>query len=120
MKNERWKVLFLLHVMLMIYSMSGICSKKASGETFLSVLFCVYYGIVIMLLFFYAIGWQQIIKRLPLTTAFANKAVTVIWGLIWGLIFFGESITIGKVAGAMLVMAGVVLYAYADREQSNG
>ena len=82
--------------MLMIYSMSGICSKLASGEAFLSFRFCFYYAIIILLLGFYAIGWQQIIKRLPLTTAFANKAVTVIWGIIWGAVFFHEKVTVGK------------------------
>lgn len=62
------------------------------------------------------LGWQQIIKRLPLTTAFANKAVTVVWGIIWGALFFKEPVTIGKIAGAVLVILGVVLYAYADKE----
>ena len=55
-------------------------------------------------------------KRLPLTTAFANKAVTVVWGIIWGALFFKEPVTIGKIAGAVLVILGVVLYAYADKE----
>ena len=104
MDKSKLKVLFLLHIMLMIYSMSGICSKLASGEKFLSPHFCLYY----------AIGWQQIIKRLPLTTAFANKAVTVVWGIIWGAVFFQEKVTIGKVIGAILVILGVVVYANAD------
>ncbi|MBO4390458.1 MAG: transporter [Lachnospiraceae bacterium] len=102
--------------MLMIYSTSGICSKLAAGEPFLSLKFCLYYGAVIVLLGFYAIGWQQIIKRIPLTTAFANKAVTVAWGIVWGFLVFHESITPGKVIGAALVIAGVVTYSLADRE----
>lgn len=116
MAKDRLKTLFLLHIMLMVYSMSGICSKMAAGTDFLSFKFCLYYGIIIVLLGLYAIGWQQIIKRLPLTTAFANKAVTIVWGIIWGYIFFHEPITVGKVIGAALVTAGVVLYAYADKE----
>lgn len=116
MKNTRVKTLFLLHLMLMVYSMSGICSKMAAKQEFLSIKFCFFYGMIIVLLGFYAIGWQQIIKRLPLTTAFSNKAVTVIWGIIWGTLFFGEPITLGKVTGAALVVLGVVLYAKADGE----
>lgn len=84
------------------------------AEKFLSPHFCLYYAIIILLLGFYAIGWQQIIKRLPLTTAFANKAVTVVWGIIWGAVFFQEKVTIGKVIGAILVILGVVVYANAD------
>ena len=74
----------------------------------------IFLAIIILLLGFYAIGWQQIIKRLPLTTAFANKAVTVVWGIIWGAVFFQEKVTIGKVIGAILVILGVVVYANAD------
>lgn len=119
MTRKKLKTIFLLHLMLMVYSMSGICSKKAAGVAFLSKEFCLYYTIIIALLGFYAIGWQQIIKRLPLTTAFANKAVTVVWGIIWGFLFFRESITIGKVIGAIFVITGVIVYSYADREDDN-
>lgn len=111
------KVLFCLHIMLMIYSLSGICSKKAAGCDFLSISFILYYGCIIGLLGFYAIGWQQIIKRLPLTTAFANKAVTIVWGIIWGAVFFHEPVTLGKVLGAIFVIIGVVLYSYAEERR---
>lgn len=119
MKKETIKYYFILHLLLMVYSFSGICSKKAADTQFLSVQFCLYYGIIIGLLGLYAICWQQIIKRLPLTTAFANKAITVVWGLIWGWFFFQEPITVGKVIGAILVVAGVVLYAKADDGEVN-
>ena len=114
MNKSTIKTIIGLHGMLMVYSMSGICSKLASGEAFLSIRFCVYYAIIIGLLGFYAIGWQQVIKRIPLTTAFANKAVTVVWGIVWGRFFFGESITLGKIMGATLVIAGVILFAESD------
>lgn len=119
MKNHA-KTLIALHLMLMIYSMSGICSKLAGNYPFLSIRFCLFYGIVILLLGFYAIGWQQVIKRLPLSIAFANKAVTTIWGLIWGKLFFHETITIGKMVGAAIVIVGIVLYANSDCEDTNG
>ncbi len=106
----RVKTLFCLHLLLMLYSLEGVCSKLASGEHFFSFKFCICYGIIILLLGVYAIGWQQIIKRLPLTTAYANKAVTVVWGIVWGFLFFSEPVTIGKIVGALLVIVGVVLY----------
>lgn len=112
--KSRIKVFIVLHMLLMIYSMSGICSKMAAKEEFLSPRFCMFYGCIILLLGLYAIGWQQIIKRLPLTTAFANKAVSVVWGMVWGILIFHENITVGNIIGAVLVISGVVLYAYAD------
>lgn len=114
MKN--CKTLLLLHLMLMVYSMSGIFSKLAVGQPFLSFHFCLYYGVIIALLGLYAIGWQQIIKRMPLTLAFANKAVTTVWGLVWGLLFFQERVTVGKLAGIALIVAGVVVFSTADKE----
>jgi drug/metabolite transporter (DMT)-like permease len=114
MKHSNAKIIILLNIMLMIYSMSGICSKLAAKEKFLSKNFCIYYMVIIVLLVLYAVGWQQVIKRLPLTTAFANKAVTIVWGVIWGAIFFGEVVTIGKIVGALFVITGVVMYAKED------
>lgn len=111
--------ILLLHGMLMIYSMSGICSKLAAGEAFLSFKFCMYYTIIIVLLGFYAIAWQQIIKRMPLTTAFANKAVTIIWGMIWGVLFFKEKITIWNAVGIIVIVCGIIMYSKVDGETEN-
>lgn len=107
----------LLHVLLMIYSVTGICSKLASAQAFMSLKFCIYYGLEILLLAIYAIGWQQAIKKLPLTTAYANKAVTVLWGAVWGVMLFRERITWGHAAGIALAAAGVILYS-AEHEET--
>lgn len=114
--KSHFKTLSVLHIMLMIYSLSGIFSKLAAGEKFLSIKFCIYYGMIILLLGFYAIGWQQVIKRLPLTTAFANKAITIIWGMVWGVLFFSEPITFGKILGAIFVILGVIIFAYSEKD----
>lgn len=119
-EKGKLKVLLALHLLLMVYSMSGICSKLAAGQPFLSPKFCVYYAVIIGLLGVYAIGWQQIIKRLPLTTAFSNKAVTVVWGIVWGALFFQEPVTPKKLVGAALIIAGVVLFARADSDTGEG
>lgn len=68
-----------------------------------------------MILGTYAIFWQQIIKRMPLSSAYANKAITVVWGMIWGLLIFNESITIQKLLGALIVVTGVVLFAFSEK-----
>ena len=109
---DKVKNLFLLHLLLFLYSMCSICSKKASGYDFLSMGFIIFYGGMILLLGIYAIFWQQIIKRLPLTLAFANKAVTVIWGMVWGVLIFHEHLSVGKFVGAAVIIAGIVLYNY--------
>ncbi len=110
----------MLHLLLCVYSATGICSKMAGQYPFLSIKFCFFYGLAILLLGLYAIGWQQIIKRISLSVAFTNKAVAVIWGSVWGALLFHETITIGKIVGAAMVIAGVVLYAHSDCEADNG
>ena len=100
----------------MVYSLSGLVSKTAAGVPFLSWQFCLLYAALIALLGVYAIGWQQILKRMDLTTAFSNKAVTVVWGIIWGALFFLEPVTIPKIVGAAMIVVGVVLFSQADVE----
>ncbi len=98
-----------LQALLLLYSMGGIFSKLASGYSFLSKEYILYYAMVLSTLVIYALGWQQVIKRLPLITAYASKAVTVIWGVVWGALIFKEPITVKNVTGAVLIIAGILL-----------
>ncbi len=113
--NMKKRRLYLaIHLFLMVYSASGIISKLAAGQTFLGPRFIFLYGIELLILAFYALGWQQFIKRMPLSVAYANKAVTVVWGCVWGILIFHERMTAGKMAGVLLVLCGVILYGIAD------
>lgn len=105
------KVLLLLHGVLLVLSLSGVASKLASRQEFLSLPFCMFYGVVLLILAFYALAWQQVIKRLPLTFAYANRAITVVWGIVWGALFFGERVTALMLTGATIIIVGIVLYA---------
>lgn len=115
-KKSRKSTYIKLHIILLLYSISAACSKKAAGVPLFSTKFFILYGSCILLLGLYALGWQQILKKLPLTTAFANKAITVVWGIVWGSLLFHETINIRHIIGAALVVLGVVLYAYADSD----
>lgn len=107
-------VYLLLHLLLAAFSFNGVFSKLASQYPFLSPKFILFYGCGIMVLGVYAIGWQQVIKHLPLTTAYANRAVTVVWGIIWSVLLFHEQLNAPKVIGALIVLVGVALFAWAD------
>lgn len=108
-KKGKFVVYFQLHLLFMLYSFGGICSKIAAQEELFSWRWIGLYGLILSNLFFYAICWQQILKKLPLVDAYANKAVTVIWGMIWGYLFFSEPITIGKAVGSIVLVLGVYL-----------
>ncbi len=109
-KSQKVKLYFLLHLLLMMFSVMGICSKIAANQEFMSFRFILYYGLMLAILAIYAVAWQQIIKRLPLTTAFANKAVTVVWGMVWGVVAFQEHIAVNQVIGSVIIIAGIILY----------
>lgn len=116
MKINKTKIKYFiaLHIELLLFSLGGVCTKMASQYEFLSFWFIFFYGLVILNLGVYAIVWQQIIKKLPLNTAYSNKAITIVWGILWGFLFFKEQITWNMIAGALIVIVGVVLVVRAD------
>ena len=120
LKQAKW--FLLLHVILGHPCRgSSVCSKLAAQQPFLSAAFIVLYGLMLLALVTYVRrGWQQVIKHLPLTTAYANKAVTVVWGILLGLAVFGEAVTPRRVIGAVIIICGIVLFVRADNEGEGG
>lgn len=99
--------LIALHLLFALYSLAGVLSKLAAGHAPLSLPFLLLYGGMLAVLLAYAVCWQQALKRLPLSVAYCNKAVTVAWGLFWGALLFGEAVSAKKLAGVLIVSAGV-------------
>ena len=67
------------------------------------------YGLLLVSLAVYALLWQQVLKKLPLNLAYASKSVTLIWGMMWGALIFNETISVGNIIGALLILAGIIL-----------
>lgn len=107
--KETFKSYGLLHGLLILYSLSSVCSKLAAKESFLSFRFCLFYGAVIIILLIYAVFWQQILTRMSLSAAFANKGVLLIWGMVWGTVLFQETITPKMLIGCAIVLLGIFL-----------
>lgn len=108
-RKIKLKDVFLLQAVFFIYSINSIVAKMASGQERFSMAFIMLYGLELVILGIYAILWQQIIKKFELSVAYANKAVTLIWAMIWGSLLFKEQITLSKVGGILLVIAGIVI-----------
>ncbi len=109
-----WKDIVLLHGVFLIVSLGSVASKMAASYPLLSWPFIAFYGLYILALGFYALSWVQIIKRVPLVTAFSNKAVTIVWNMVFGALIFHETITIKSIVAAIIVIAGVILVVTAD------
>jgi len=59
----------------------------------------------------YALLWQQIIAKMPISTAYMFKGTSLIFVLLFSVLLFGEAITLNNVIGAVIIIAGIVLYA---------
>lgn len=104
-----WKHLIFLQGIVMIYTTSGIFAKLASNQTFLSLEFIVLYGMEIVVLGIYAILWQQIIKHIDLSVAYANRSIAIIWSMLWASILFHEQITPQNIIGVLVVVLGTMI-----------
>ena len=108
-KIKRFGSFIFLQFAVMIYSVNTVVAKFVAREPWFSLRFISLYLLEFLVLGVYAILWQQIIKRVELSVAYANKAMTLMWSLVWGVLLFHEGVTFLKVAGVVLVMAGTVL-----------
>ncbi len=110
-KKDEKKITYfiLLHIALIIYALGSFFSKSASFESFLSFKYCCFYAGLLGTLFLYALIWQQAIKHIDLTTAFANKGITIVWGLLIGKLIFGEDISLKKILGTIIIIVGIII-----------
>lgn len=108
-KKNLIKNIIILQAIIMIYTLSTVSAKFASGQEFLSFHFILFYGIEILILGVYAILWQQIIKKFDISVAYANRAISLLWSIIWAIVFFRENITITNVIGVIIVIIGTII-----------
>ena len=103
------KDILMLQLVFFIYSLNSVVANFASKQGSFGLSFFLLYGLEVAILGVYAILWQQIIKKFELSIAYANKAVVLIWAMIFGALIFKEQITASKVAGILLVIVGIVI-----------
>lgn len=109
MKNKGIAAVFFLQGAVLIYSLTTVASKLVSNYDFLSKEFILLYLLDFAVLGIYAILWQQLLKKFELSIAYANKAMTLLWSLLWSVVLFNESVTFKKVIGILLVIAGTII-----------
>lgn len=103
------KDILLLQAIVVIYTLSGVAGKFASGYGFMSLGFILCYGVEILILGVYAVLWQQIIKRFDLSIAYANRSIALLWSMIWAVLLFHERVTVKNLIGVAIVIAGTMI-----------
>ncbi len=106
------KIYVLLAASLLIQSFSSVFIKFAGRQEFLSFRFILYYAVAILCLGVFAVMWQIILEKLPLSTAYMRKGVTYVLIMIWSVVLFREHITLWNIIGCMLIIAGVTVNCY--------
>ena len=109
-----------LQAVVMIYSINTVVAKLVSGQPFLSMKFILLYGLEFAVLGVYAICWQQMIKKFELSIAYANKAMTLLWSLLWSVLLFGAKITPAQIIGVVLVILGTVIINSEEATETEG
>lgn len=113
MKDQKRKFqikdILMLQIVFFIYSINSVVAKFASAQEPFSLNFILLYGLELCVLGVYALLWQQLIKRMELSVAYSNKAVVLLWAMVFGALLFKEQITLTKVAGILLVIVGIVV-----------
>lgn len=104
---QKMKNIALLQGVIIIYTISSVMSKEASASGGNLLRFLFFFGMEFVMLGVYALLWQQIIKRFALSVAYANRSMSVVWSMVWAVIFFHDTITIQNIAGVVLVVAGI-------------
>ena len=80
------KAIFLLHVLLNPWVISGFISA-----------------------FIASLAWMVAMSKFPLSYAYPFMSLSFVFVLLSSTLFFGESINLYKIAGVILIMLGVVV-----------
>jgi len=107
--KSKVKTHILLYTCYLVYSLSLVAAKFAGEHPLVSLPALSLYGVSFFLLGFFAIIWQQVLKVMPLTMAYANRAVVILYGMMWGALLFAEEIRWNMIIGAIIIAGGVVL-----------
>lgn len=91
-------------------SLTSPCLKIGSQnyETF-SPGYFFWFGLAVIILGIYAVCWQLILERIPLTTAYLRRGFSYILLFVWSTLIFHENITIKQIIGIAVISLGMVV-----------
>ena len=94
----------------LLYACVALFTKIAAQHEFLSKFYCLGLCGAIGVMGAYAICWQQILKRIELSTAYMFKGTSLIFVMLFAFAIFGEQITAYNILGAAIIIFGIAIY----------
>lgn len=98
----------------LVYALSSVFSKLASGHAFLSVGYVLLLSGVLLSMGVYAVLWQRVLSWMPLNRAYLCKSTTILFLLCISHFLFGEAVTLHNVLGAMLIVVGLAVLVWEE------
>ena len=102
-----------------LYASVSIFTKYASQLEFMSWDYVWAVAGAIGVMGLYAVLWQQILKRVELSLAYMFKGTSIVFVMLLAHVIFGEQITWNNIIGAIIIILGIVLYAYSSKPIAN-
>lgn len=103
----------LLHLNILIFSVTGIFSKFVAESINKYGIFhintFIFFTLMLLNCAFYALFWQQNLKHFEVNVAYSHRAVYNIWSLLWAVLIFSEQLTLGNVLGTMMIICGILV-----------
>ncbi len=96
-------------------SLTSPCLKIGSQryDTF-SIGYFFWFGLAVIILGIYAVCWQLILERIPLTTAYLRRGFSYILLFVWSTLIFHENITIKQIIGIAVISLGMFISVSGD------
>jgi len=85
----------------------------AALQTPFSWPYLLWFGGAVAVIGTYAILWQQVLRRIELSTAYMFKGTTLIFTMLIAALLFGETITIPNIVGSVIIIIGITILARA-------
>ena len=102
----------LLLIAFLVYSCTGIFTKLASMQEFLSLEYITFFGCVVLMLGLYAVLWQKVLSFMPLNKAFLFKSISILITLGYSYLLFSETITLYNIIGACIIISGLIILSW--------
>ncbi|MEI6752085.1 MAG: EamA family transporter [Paludibacter sp.] len=106
---NKTSIYFYLLLINLFYSFISIATKLISDFNINSWNFIFGIALVLFLFFVYAVLWQQLLKIVPLSTAYMFKGSSVVFIMVVSYIVFREDITVFNIIGCIFVCVGITI-----------
>lgn len=109
---RKWIIYLVLIGINLLYACVSLFTKYASQHEFMSWNYMLWLVGAVGVMGVYAVLWQQVLKRIELSMAYMFKGTSIVFVMLLAYVLFGEQITWNNILGAIIIIVGIVLFAY--------